>query len=166
MIHIDLKDQNILVTGASDGIGNEIASYLMQMGANVGVHFRGNRVAAQGLIDQFPNTNSHIFQADFSKISEVNIFWQEVLDTFKRIDAIVLNAGVFLRHPIENSTEDWLNIWEQTMDINLKSPAILTQLGLSILRNKREEDLFISRAGLSFVEKLKNIWHMRRQRED
>lgn len=137
MIHIDLKDQNILVTGASDGIGNEIASYLMQMGANVGVHYNGNRVAAQSLIDRFPNTNSHIFQADFSKANEVYIFWEEVLDTFKCIDAIVLNAGVFLRQPIEHSTEDWLNIWDQTMDINLKSPAILTQLGLKHFKIKK-----------------------------
>ena len=33
MTHIDLSDKNILLTGASDGIGKGVASYLMKMGA-------------------------------------------------------------------------------------------------------------------------------------
>lgn len=131
MIHIDLKDQNILVTGASDGIGKEIAAYLMKMGANVGVHYFNNRHAAQSLIEKFPDTDSHIFKADFGITSEVERFWQEVLDTFERIDAIVLNAGVFLRQPIEGSIKDWYDIWQQTMQINLDAPALLTKLGIS-----------------------------------
>ena len=138
MIHIDLKDHNILVTGASDGIGNEIASYLMKMGANVGVHYFSNRDAAQRLIDKYPNTNSCIFQADFSKLNEVYLFWEEVLDTFERIDAIVLNAGIFLRQPIEGSEKEWFDIWKQTMEVNLNTPAILTQLGLNHFKKQKE----------------------------
>ena len=137
MIHIDLKDQNILVTGASDGIGQEIASYLMKMGANVGVHYFSNRNEAQNLIDQFPETNSHIFQADFSETTDVYRFWQEVLDVFEQVDAIVLNAGVFLRQPIEDSKEEWLDIWQQTMNVNLKSPGILTQLGINQFKKQQ-----------------------------
>ncbi len=142
MIHIDLKDQNILVTGASDGIGNEIASYLMTMGANVGVHYFKNKNAAQNLIDQFPDTNSHIFQANFDIITEVQQLWQEVLDKFGHIDAIVLNAGVFLKQPIENSTKDWYEVWQETMRINLDAPALLTKLGISHFK-KRQGGRFI-----------------------
>jgi NAD(P)-dependent dehydrogenase (short-subunit alcohol dehydrogenase family) len=142
MIHIDLKDQNILVTGASDGIGKEIAAYLMKMGANVGVHYFNNRHAAQSLIEKFPDTDSHIFKADFGITSEVERFWQEVLDTFEHIDAIVLNAGVFLRQPIEGSIKDWYGIWQQTMQINLDAPALLTKLGISHFK-KQEGGRFI-----------------------
>ena len=137
MIHIDLTDQNILVTGASDGIGNEIASYLMKMGANVGVHFCQNKNAAQNLIDQFPDTNSHIFQANFEITSDVQRFWQEAMATFGRIDAIVLNAGVFLRQPFDDSVKDWYEIWQQTMRINLDAPALLTQLGLNHFKKQQ-----------------------------
>lgn len=137
MIHIDLKDQNILVTGASDGIGYEIASYLMKMGANVGVHYFNNKNAAQSLIEQFPNTDSHIFQADFGITSEVEHLWQEVVDTFKRIDAIVLNAGIFLRQPIEGSVNDWYDIWQQTMHVNLDAPALLTKLGINHFKQQQ-----------------------------
>jgi NAD(P)-dependent dehydrogenase (short-subunit alcohol dehydrogenase family) len=137
MIHIDLKDQNILVTGASDGIGHEVASYLMKMGANVGVHYFNNKNAAQSLIEQFPDTDSHIFQADFGITNEVERLWQEVADTFNHIDAIVLNAGVFLRQPIEGSTQDWYDIWKQTMHINLDAPALLTKLGINHFKKQQ-----------------------------
>ena len=62
MIHIDLKDQNILVTGASDGIGREIALYLMQMGAKVAVHYNSDKASAESLVDKYPETNSKVFQ--------------------------------------------------------------------------------------------------------
>lgn len=142
MIHINLKDQNILVTGASDGIGNEIASYLMKMGANVGVHYCSNKNAAQNMIDQFPDTNSHIFQADFGITADVQRFWQEALATFGHIDAIVLNAGVFLRQPVDDQVKDWYDIWQKTMRINLDAPALLTQLGLGHFK-KQEGGRFV-----------------------
>ncbi len=137
MIHIDLKNQNILVTGASDGIGKEIASYLMTMGANVAVHYFKNKKAAQSLVDRFPNTNSHIFQANFGIAEEVERFWEEVLERFQRIDAIVLNAGVFLKQPVHHSTKEWFDIWRTTMHINLDAPAILTKLGISHFKKQR-----------------------------
>ncbi len=142
MIHINLKDQNILVTGASDGIGNEIASYLMKMGANVGVHYCSNKNAAQNLIDQFPDTNSHIFQADFGITADVQRFWQEALATFGQVDAIVLNAGVFLRQPVDDQVKGWYDIWKKTMRINLDAPALLTQLGLGHFK-KQEGGRFV-----------------------
>ena len=137
MIHIDLKDNNILVTGASDGIGKEIASYLMTMGANVAVHYFKNKKDAQSLVDRFPNTNSHIFQANFGITEEVERLWEEVLESFQHIDAIVLNAGVFLKQPVNHSTKEWFDIWRTTMHINLDAPAILTKLGINHFKKQR-----------------------------
>lgn len=127
----DLKGKNILVTGASDGIGKAIASYLMQMGANVGVHYFNNKKSAQELIDQFPETNSHIFQANFKKAVEVEYLWQEVVKSFRRIDAVVLNAGVFLKQPVDLELNHWYETWQETMMINLDAPALLTKLGIT-----------------------------------
>jgi len=137
MIHIDLKDQNILVTGASDGIGREIALYLMQMGAKVAVHFSRNKNAARALIDQFPDSGSHIYQSDFSQPLEIEGFWNEVLHDFERIDAIVLNAGVFVKQPPDTALKDWYSIWQETMHVNLDAPALLTKMGIDHFKKQQ-----------------------------
>ena len=137
MIHIDLKDQNILVTGASDGIGRGIALYLMQMGARVAVHYASKKNAAHALIDQFPDSGSRIYQSDFSKPMETERFWNEVLHDFGRIDAIVLNAGVFVKQPSEASLNDWYTVWKETMHVNLDAPALLTKMGIDHFRKQQ-----------------------------
>jgi len=135
MIQLDLSKQSILVTGASDGIGKEIAHFLMKMGARVAVHYHQNQKAAENLVEQFQDTGSKIFKADFFNPSEIEELWQQVLREFDKIDAIVLNAGVFLKQPIIDPITDWFQIWKRTMAINLDAAALLTKLGIDHFKN-------------------------------
>ena len=130
MIQIDLKDKNILVTGASDGIGKEIAAFLMKMGARVAIHYHSNQASAEKLVESYPETNSKAFKADLSKETEVYTLFEHVESAFNKIDVIILNAGVFLSHPVENTTEDWYHIWQKTIAINLNAIGLLTKLGI------------------------------------
>ncbi len=130
MIQIDLSEQNILVTGASDGIGRAIALFLMEMGAKVAIHYHQNKTSAKELVRMFPETNSQIFKADFSDPSEVVELWKKITSEFNRIDAIVLNAGVFLKHPVSRTHQEWLTTWKKTMSINLDAAGLLTKMGI------------------------------------
>lgn len=130
MIDIDLKGQNILVTGASDGIGKDIAAFLMKNGANVCIHYFKNKESAEALKNSYPKTNSQIFKANFDNTLEVEDFWKNLLASYNRIDAIVLNAGVFIKQDADSSTEQWYKSWKKTMRINLETPALLTKLGI------------------------------------
>jgi len=130
MTHIDLSDKNILLTGASDGIGKGVANYLMRMGARVAVHYNTNKGAAESLVYNYKNTNSNSFKADLSNEEEVYTLFRDVTKEFKKIDIIILNAGVFLPHSTKEATKDWLSVWKKTMDINLNSVGLLTKLGL------------------------------------
>lgn len=130
MTNIDLTDKKILITGASDGIGKGIAGYLMQMGAQVAVHYNNNKKSAESLVSTYKNTHSKIFQADLSDEENVFKFFKDVEDYFEKIDVIILNAGVFLQHSTKESTNDWLTVWKRTMDINLNSVGLLTKLGI------------------------------------
>ena len=82
MIKLELSNQNILVTGASDGIGKEIALFLMKNGARVAVHFNNNDTSAKNIIKQYPESGSKVFKADFSMISDVEALWHDVLKEF------------------------------------------------------------------------------------
>ena len=138
MIKLDLSKQTILVTGASDGIGKEIALFLMKMNARVAVHYHQNQDAAKLMVEQFPDTGSKIFKADFFNPAEIHDLWQEVLHEFGRIDAIVLNAGVFLKQPIDDPSAEWFGIWKKTMAINLDAAGLLTKLGIDHFKEKGE----------------------------
>ncbi|WP_347925964.1 SDR family oxidoreductase [Pontimicrobium sp. SW4] len=134
MTHIDLADKNILITGASKGIGQAIAEYNMKMGARVAIHYNSDKTSAKALVLKYPETNSKAFQADLSKTREVINLFENVVAEFGHIDTIILNAGVFLKHSIKDSFEDWLNVWKSTITINLDSVGMMTKLGIDHFR--------------------------------
>jgi len=138
MTHIDLVNKNILITGASKGIGQGIAEYAMKMGARVAVHYNADKTSAENLIAKYPETHSQIFQADLSKTEDVVHLIENVVKAFKQIDTIILNAGVFLKHSTNDSLDDWLKIWKSTIDINLNSVGIMTKLGIDHFRQQNE----------------------------
>lgn len=135
MTHIDLNNKKILITGASKGIGKEVASYLMKMGAQVAVHYNTNKDSAKNLVANFKETNSKLFKADLSIESEVISLFKAVEEEFKTIDVIILNAGVFIQHSTKQNIEDWLKVWKRTIEINLNAVGILTKLGIDHFRN-------------------------------
>lgn len=136
MVSIDLKGQNVLLTGASDGIGKELAKYLITMGARVAVHYNTNRVAAEKLTSNGSN-GSASFQANLEKEEEVTGLFEAVQQEFGTIDTVILNAGVFLAHSSKLHTPDWLAIWNKTMAINLTAVGVLTKLGIDHFRTKQ-----------------------------
>lgn len=134
MTHIDLANKTVLITGASKGIGQSIADYMMQMGARVAVHFNSDKKGAKTLVDKYPDTQSKIFQADLSKTEDVITLFANVIKAFGAIDAMVLNHGVFLQHSAQDKLDDWLSVWKSTMAINLDAVGILTKLGIEHFR--------------------------------
>jgi NAD(P)-dependent dehydrogenase (short-subunit alcohol dehydrogenase family) len=129
MTHIDLSNQKILLTGSSQGIGRAVAEYLIEMGAQVALHYNRNKASAQEIAETC-NNGSQIFQADLSQESEVINLFERVNNNFGTIDSIILNAGVFLEHSTELPTEEWFSIWKKTIDINLHAVGLLTKLGI------------------------------------
>ncbi len=139
----DLINNNILVTGASKGIGYAIADYLMLQGACVAVHFNSGQDAARQLISKYPNTRSRCFQADLSQKESVKTLFQDIITAFGRLDSIVLNAGVFLAHPISEHIDDWFEVWKRTLAINLDAVGLLTKLGIDYFKSQASGGRFI-----------------------
>ncbi|WP_394647706.1 SDR family NAD(P)-dependent oxidoreductase [uncultured Sphingomonas sp.] len=103
---------NILITGASRGIGAAIAEALEAVPGVV--------VAGQG-------TSSGI-AADFADPAAPDRLWAEALERLDgRIDVLVNNAGVFEANPIDADDADWLANWERTQRINLTAAAQLAR---------------------------------------
>ncbi|MDX1741717.1 MAG: SDR family oxidoreductase, partial [Rhodothermales bacterium] len=132
-MHIDLAGRNVLVTGASRGIGSAIAVRMAEAGARVAVHYRSGEVEARQLSDQL--AGSKTFHADLTDMDQVRGLFSAVTDAFGRIDVLVNNAGVAIRVDAADTTHNWERAWETTMNINLKALTLLCRLAIDHFRS-------------------------------
>ncbi len=127
---IDLSNQNILVTGATRGIGRAIAEQLAEAGARVAVHYHQSRETAEQLVNKLEN-GSLPFQADLSEAEEVLQLFREVVDKFGRIDALVNNAGIAISADVESDDKAFIHSWSKTMSVNLHATGLLSKKAIN-----------------------------------
>lgn len=125
-----LNGNHILVTGASQGIGQAIARELMAQGARVAVHYNANEGAARETIAEFPETSSFAVRADLERPEEVRGLFEACIGHLGHLDTIIINAGVFLPHPVSEDLDAWWETWQKTLRINLDAAGLLTYLGI------------------------------------
>ncbi len=123
-MQINLKNKNVVINGASRGIGKSIAELLVSCGANVALHYNQNKNRAEKVKKQL-GPKATLYQCDFSDGLEVGSFFNKVEKDFKRIDVLINNAGVAINSDPEMDDISWVDDWLQTMDINLNSVALL-----------------------------------------
>ncbi|AGS21287.1 3-oxoacyl-[acyl-carrier-protein] reductase [Rhizobium etli] len=118
----DLSGRKALVTGASGGIGEEIARLLHQQGAIVGLH--GTRVEKLEALAAELGERVKIFPANLSDRDEVKALGQKAEADLEGVDILVNNAGItkdglFVRM----SDEDW----DAVLEVNLTATFRLTR---------------------------------------
>ena len=113
-----LQGQVAVVTGASRGIGKEIALAYAREGAKVVIHYHKNEQSAfqiQKAIEERGGT-AFIYQADVRNVEEIDRMIKEVIGQFGRIDILVNNAGIAeYKMFIDLREQEWKNM----MDIHV-----------------------------------------------
>lgn len=123
-MYINLSGLNILVTGASRGIGKAIATKLAEAGATIAIHYNKNVREAENLAHILGN-ESKAFQADLSKPDEAAKLFERVVLEMGSVEILINNAGVALAAKLEGPEDEWMKAWDQTMMVNLTSAAVL-----------------------------------------
>lgn len=123
-MQINLKGKNIVVTGASRGIGKSIAETLVSCGAQVALQYNQNKNMAEN-VQHTLGPKAKLYQCDFSDGLEVAGFFNKILKDFRKIDVLINNAGVAIHSQPDKDDIAWIDDWLQTMDINLNSVALL-----------------------------------------
>lgn len=142
---MDIKNKVAIVTGASKGIGRQVALDLARAGADVAISAR-----SQSLLDEvaaeIENTGrkAFVFAGDMSDEDDIKSFIKKTAETFGKIDILVNNAGLGHFHPVaELSTEHW----DEMFNLNVRGLFIATREALPYLRD----------AGESFVTNVSSL---------
>lgn len=103
-----LSDKVAVVTGASKGIGAEIARELAAAGASVVLNYASSRTGADKVVNEIVAAGGRAvaIQGDVAKAPDVERTLAEAARTFGRIDILVNNAGVYEFSPIESLSEE------------------------------------------------------------
>ena len=128
----DLKNKNIIITGASGGIGNSIVKKLSDSGANILA--TGTKIEKlEQLKSDFKNIK--ILRFDISQSEQISDFIENAtIELGGSLDCIVNNAGITMDNlAIRMSIDEW----KKVIDINLTSTFLMSKFAIKkMLKNK------------------------------
>jgi 3-oxoacyl-[acyl-carrier protein] reductase/pteridine reductase len=123
-----LTNKVVLVTGGAKRIGRGIALRLHREGARVAIHYGGSADAARATASECGG--APIFQADLTRVAEIERLFGEVSSHFGRLDGLVNNAGRFTRFdPLEVRESDW----DFIHSVNLKAAFFCCQQAAKVM---------------------------------
>ncbi|WP_102271495.1 3-oxoacyl-[acyl-carrier-protein] reductase [Cytobacillus massiliigabonensis] len=121
-----LEGKAALVTGASRGIGREIALGLAKQGADVVVNYSGSEERANQVVAEIKELgrNAVAIQCDVSNSESVAHMVKETIDIFGKLDILVNNAGITKDNLLMRMKEEE---WDDVININLKGVFLCTK---------------------------------------
>lgn len=141
-----LNGKVALVTGASRGIGAEIAKVFASNGCQLAVVYLNSRKQAQAVKTACLSngSNAEIFQCDISNLKSIKQTVRSVVRLFKKIDILVNCAGVIKQTDFEKITEDE---YDFILNINLKGAFFFSQAIIPYLTKTKGKIINIASVG-------------------
>jgi len=122
----DLHGKVAVVTGASKGIGAEIAKALSAAGAAVVVNYSSSKEGAERVVAEIAAKGGKAvaISGDVAKAAEVTRLFDETKKAFGRLDVLVNNAGVYKYVPLDQITAEE---YRRQFDINVLGTLLATK---------------------------------------
>ena len=132
-----MSNKVVLITGASRGIGAEVAKVFASNNYNVVINYNNSSDVALKLKEEIENkyhVTALCIKCDVSNELEIKSMVEKVIDTFGHIDVLVNNAGIAIDTTFEDKT---VENFRKILDTNLVSTFIVSRyVGKYMLENK------------------------------
>ena len=122
-----LEKKNCLITGATGGLGKQIAIELAKKNCNLFLTGRQNK-KLEKLNEELKKVNKNNLikhkHCDLQEAQELNNLIQKIRDGFNSIDILVNCAGIF---PVSSVSESTLEQYDSCMNLNVRIPFVLSK---------------------------------------
>ena len=136
--------KSVLITGASGGLGQQLAVDFAHEGANVAVNYLSSAETAEETVARIKADNGQAIacQADIACSDNVKAMVEQVVATYGGVDVLINNAGLSMDAPFLELSE---RAWDQVVGVNLKGPFLVSQaVGRHMVAEKRGRIVNIS----------------------
>lgn len=115
---LDISDKVIVITGASRGLGRDMAKLFASEGAVIVINYNSSVLDAEYLYKEILSNNGKalLISADITKMNEVEEMCKDVISKFGKVDVLVNNAGILNDNPIQLMSKEQ---WSDVIDVNL-----------------------------------------------
>jgi 3-oxoacyl-[acyl-carrier protein] reductase len=116
----NLTHKTAIITGASRGLGKEIALLLAAQGASVVINYAHNSEEAEKVVTQINTSGGRAIaiRADISNTADVTRLFDQTIEQLGKVDIVVNNAGIMITKPVKDTSED---DFDNQFRINVKS---------------------------------------------
>ena len=163
---IRLDKRIVMVTGAAGAIGSACARAVVAAGGRVIAHDL-DAAGIASLVDELnqsadegqspPATG---FSSDLGDPRAGVDLWAECLTVHGRIDALANVAGIYPPAPLDAPIDDWLSVWDHSLAVNLKAPAVLCREAVATYAAQVDGGIIINIASrAAFRGEDPDYWH-------
>jgi NAD(P)-dependent dehydrogenase (short-subunit alcohol dehydrogenase family) len=129
------RDKSVVVTGASSGIGRDVALAFGEQGANVAILAR-RRVQLEELAVKINQAGGKALALDCDVTDRARVNWSvdQVVESFGRVDILINSAGLLISDPVESMRPEDL---QRMMAVNLFGAVNAMQAVLPVMRKRK-----------------------------
>ncbi|MEV6285225.1 SDR family oxidoreductase [Kribbella sp. NPDC051770] len=148
----------VLITGAGGGIGSATARTVVAQGGHALIHDRAES-ALESLAAELGEQATPLV-ADLTDLAATGRLWDDAWAVKGRIDVLVNNAGAYPPAPLDASLDEWLRVWDFSLDLHLKAPAVLCRAAVAAYSAQDSGGIIVNLASrAAFRGEDPEYWH-------
>ena len=140
--------KTVMILGGSKGVGKEILKSCLNKGYNVAFCGRDQKLGNEIIKSLNAEDKLYFHKIDLNSIDGIESYYNETIKNFKKIDALVLYAGVT---PVASLIDTEEEVYDQIFNVNLKAPYFLTKHVIkNMMENKTGSIIFFGSAHMDY----------------